>query len=121
MLTGMAACDKHEEDHEAPTIALMRPLEGAMFKSGDTVRIAGSVGDHSLHELHVMIHNTDSADKVYWEYAPTIHDLEKFDFDQTWIVPVVKDTCDMKVHVKVHDHSENMAEKHMMFRIRPNN
>lgn len=113
------SCDKHEEDTVSPSITIAKPLENQMFKSGDTVVINGTVADHSLHELHVMIHNSDSADKVYWEYMPTIHDMTTFSFNEKWIVPAVADTCDIKLHVKVHDHSENESEKMVMFKIRP--
>ncbi|MBL7811427.1 MAG: DUF4625 domain-containing protein [Bacteroidetes bacterium] len=114
-----SACKKHDEDKDAPVISIASPASNQMFKVGDTVHITGTVTDHSLHEFHGMIHNTDSADKTVWEYMPTVHDLEKFDFDQIWVVPAVRDTCDMKLHLEVHDHDENQAEKMVMFRIRP--
>jgi hypothetical protein len=76
-ITVLAACTKHAGDMEetipAATITFAAPTEGAIYKTGDSVRIQGvAVSSAVMHGCQIAIRNAADTSVVY--YAEHVHD-----------------------------------------------
>ena len=114
------ACTKSktETDTNPPVVSINKPVDGNMFKSGDSVQITGDVSDEELHEMDIYVKNA-STDSEYFHQTPYIHELQNYHYNEYWVVPVLKDTIEVELKVEAQDHHDHSTEKKLKFKVRP--
>lgn len=117
------ACKKDEaqdddlNDHDKPVITMTSPSDSLMYNNGDTIRINGTVTDHSLHELLVTI--VDNAnDSVLYSQSPEVHDFTSYTIDMKWKAQVANHT-NASVIVVAEDHNSNISSDTIQVHIMP--
>lgn len=116
LLITATGCKKNEA--EKPQLEIASPTENAVFTSGSTINITGTVSDEDeLHEMSikVMRHSDDS---LIQEWYPTVHSMESYTFNETLVINVTTDT-EFHVEVEVEDHDDDEEEEERHFRVVP--
>ena len=113
--TVLASCTKHAGDIEEPvptaTITFAQPTQGAVYKTGDSVRIQGvAIGSAVMHGCQIAIRKAADTSVIYYEEHVHDHN-DTITINHAWKNTLATAT-DLQVDVTVVlDHDGHTATK----------
>ena len=113
-MISFSACKKHDEDKNAPTIVITSPTANQTFENGDTVFLKGTATDEELHELLLSV-NVDNDTTNLFRKMPTVHEMEKYEFNEFFVVSKIKDSTFVTFKATASDHHDHSTTKQVSF------
>src|SRR4051812_21056544 len=79
---------KHDQDYNPgdtskPVLTITAPVQNRSYKSGDSIKITGTLTDNSLHELQLKIVQNSNNVVLFYDII-SVHDLSSYMINDGW-------------------------------------
>jgi hypothetical protein len=117
------ACGKHhsvsDDDYDTikPVLTITLPVQNQSYKSGDSVKLKGTLTDNSLHDFQwTIVQNSNNA--VLYQADISVHDYTSYTIDLGWKSSVTAAT-DARVIAWAIDHGNHVVTDTIGIHINP--
>jgi hypothetical protein len=117
------ACGKHhnvdDDDYDTtkPVLTITLPAPNQSYKSGDSVKLKGTLTDKSLHDFQWKIVQ-NSNNSILYQAEISVHDYTSYTIDLGWKSSVTTAT-DARVIAWAIDHGNNVVTDTIGIHINP--
>jgi hypothetical protein len=118
LIIGFASCEKAVvEELSKPTVHIHKPIDEAMYNSGDTVWVKVHFEDEDeLHEYSVEITNTTDSTEILHLHGHS--HTTTFEID-TFVIPTVTLHTPFKLKAEISNHNSLSSTAELDFHVHP--
>lgn len=118
ILALFASCKGDKGDTSTPTITNTQPADNAVFTSGQTINIRGTLSDNDLHAGTITITNDAGGGTLGSPIYLSIHGISTYNINESWVAAASVVT-NATITIQASDYTGNTAEKKIPIRINP--